>query len=101
MSASVNNVERLAASVTSQPSAVQLRLLKSLGQPGHVWLVDKTGQAKRKGERAFERTTVQACIERGWSQRKLVKGHWALVLTGKGATCVEAAKVRQGGTDGR
>lgn len=59
------------------------------------------GQAKRKGLRAFERVTVETCIARGWAQRKLIGGHWALVLTGKGAECVEAAKARRDGFDGR
>lgn len=94
---SATTAQRAAAAVAS-PSPTQLRLLESLGLPGYVWMVDRTGQAKRKGERAFERSTVDACIQRGWAQRKLVSGHWALVLTGKGAECVEAAKVRREGT---
>lgn len=97
MSASPDNTRRLAALVTAQPSPVQLGLLQSLGRPGHVWLIDRTGQAKRKGERAFERSTVQSCIERGWAQRKLISGHWALILTGKGAQCVEDARARREG----
>ena len=91
----------LAASAVASPSPTQLRLLESLGQPGHVWMVDRTGQAKRKGLRAFERVTVETCIARGWAQRKLIGGHWALVLTGKGAECIEAAKARREGSDGR
>ena len=95
MTANPDSTVRLAASVTAQPSPTQLRLLESIGKPGRVWLVEKTGQAKRKGERAFERVTVEACIQRGWAQRKLVSGHWALALTGKGANCVEAASARR------
>lgn len=87
----------LAAIAVASPSPTQLRLLESLGRPGHVWMVERTGQAKRKGERAFERVTVDNCIQRGWAQRKLITGYWALILTGKGAECVEAAKVRREG----
>ncbi|WP_026783131.1 hypothetical protein [Pleomorphomonas koreensis] len=89
------------AAAAASPSPTQIRLLESLGRPGHVWMVDRTGQAKRKGERAFERPTVESCIQRGWAQRKLIGGHWALILTGKGAECVEAARARREATDGR
>jgi hypothetical protein len=97
MFAPAGDAMRLAAPVTAEPSPVQLRFLETLGRPGHVWLIDRTGQAKRKGERAFERVTVQSCIERGWAERKLVSGYWALVLTGKGADRVEAARTRRKG----